>query len=83
MDFEVVPTEYTDGSINGSLYSSKVRVVARGPKGFLFVGYGLNYASRDKNAFRNDKIAPDAKRATLERAENGSSGIWARAPTNV
>lgn len=66
--FEVVPTEYTDGTINGSIYTSKCRVVARAPHAFMFVGYGLNIVSRDDggNHFRDRKIAPDAKRATLE-----------------
>jgi hypothetical protein len=55
LDAEVVPTEYTRGSIGGVDYGSKARVVLRSPNGFIFVALGVHYIPRNSHSYHDIK----------------------------
>ena len=68
-DFKIIKTEYAHGSLNGVDYGSQVRVLMRSAIAILYVAYGLNGTKRNSYHWNNIAIAPDAKRATLERPD--------------
>lgn len=69
-DYEVIKTEYTDGSFKGVYYGSKVRIMMRSPVAILFVGYGLNMIKRDgMGAHSHISLSQDSKRVVVEHPE--------------
>ncbi len=69
-NYEVIKTEYSDGSFKGVNYGSKIRVVMRSPIAILFVGYGLRMIKRDYFGAHNTVIlSSESKRVHLERPD--------------
>jgi hypothetical protein len=52
---EVIPTEYTRGSIAGANYGSRARVVLRSPDAFIFVALGVHMTPRGSNSYHDTK----------------------------
>lgn len=65
-----IKTEYTQGSIGGVGYGSKVRVIMRSPVALMFVGYGVNIIALPfPRGINPVKIASKASREQLSRPE--------------